>query len=159
MYTPEWYFEVQNGQITKQEARTIPYIPIVEYVNNDARMGAFEPVIPILNAINMIESNRLDSIQDFVNAFDVFQNCELENGQYKELAKGRMAIAIKSVQPGMEAKVYRIASELNQTNLRTPLNDLEDAYLTICGCRTGTGGFLYQRHRTGGHLPGWLVCS
>lgn len=70
VYTPEWYFEVQNGQITKQEGRTIPYIPIVEYVNNDARMGAFEPVIPILNAINMIESNRLDSIQDFVNAFD-----------------------------------------------------------------------------------------
>ena len=59
VYTPEWYFEVQNGQITKQEGRTIPYIPIVEYVNNDARMGAFEPVIPILNAINMIESNRL----------------------------------------------------------------------------------------------------
>ena len=140
VYTPEWYFEVQNGQITKQEARTIPYIPIVEYVNNDARMGAFEPVIPILNAINMIESNRLDSIQDFVNAFDVFQNCELEDGQYKELAKGGMAITIKSVQPGMEAKVYRIASELNQTNTQTIVDDLEDAYLTICGMPNRNGG-------------------
>jgi hypothetical protein len=27
VYTPKWYFEVQNGQITKQEDRTIPYIP------------------------------------------------------------------------------------------------------------------------------------
>lgn len=140
VYTPKWYFEVQNGQITKQEDRTIPYIPIVEYVNNDARMGAFEPVIPILNAINMIESNRLDSIQDFVNAFDVFQNCELEDGQYKELAKGGMAITIKSVQPGMEAKVYRIASELNQTNTQTIVDDLEDAYLTICGMPNRNGG-------------------
>ena len=88
----------------------------------------------------MIESNRLDSIQDFVNAFDVFQNCELEDGQYKELAKGGMAITIKSVQPGMEAKVYRIASELNQTNTQTIVDDLEDAYLTICGMPNRNGG-------------------
>ena len=27
-----------------------------------------------------------------LTSFDVFQNCELENGQYKELAKGGMAI-------------------------------------------------------------------
>ena len=140
MYTPEWYFEVQNGQITKQEARTIPYIPIVEYVNNDARMGAFEPVIPILNAINMIESNRLDSIQDFVNAYDVFQNCELEDGQYKELAKGGMAIKIRSFDQTKDAKVYRIASELNQTNTQTIVDDLEDAYLTICGMPNRNGG-------------------
>ena len=54
-------------------------------------MPAWVPLshVPIRKpVINMIESNRLDSIQDFVNAFDVFQNCELENGQYKELAKG-----------------------------------------------------------------------
>ena len=140
VYTPEWYFEVQNGQITKQEARTIPYIPIVEYVNNDARMGAFEPVIPILNAINMIESNRLDSIQDFVNAYDVFQNCELEDGQYKELAKGGMAIKIRSFDQTKDAKVYRIASELNQTNTQTIVDDLEDAYLTICGMPNRNGG-------------------
>lgn len=139
VYTQEWYFEVQNGKITKQETRTIPYIPIVEYVNNDARMGAFEPVIPILNAINMIESNRLDSIQDFVNAFDVFQNCEIDKNAYRSLASGGMAIEIKGV-PGMEAKVYRIASELNQANTQTVVDDLEDAYLTICGMPNRNGG-------------------
>lgn len=139
VYTRAWYFEIQDGKIVKQEARTIPYIPIIEYVNNDARMGAFEPVIPILNAINTIESNRVDSIQDFVNAFDVFQNCELENGQYSELAKGGMAITIKG-QPGMETKVYRIASELNQTNTQTIVDDLYDSALTICGMPNRNGG-------------------
>lgn len=139
LYTKEWYFEIKDGKIEKHEARTVPYIPIIEYVNNDARMGAFEPVIPILNAINTIESNRVDSIQDFVNAFDVFQNCELKEGQYKELAKGGMAIQIKGVQ-GMEAKVYRIASELNQTNTQTIVDDLYDAALTICGMPNRNGG-------------------
>ena len=139
VYTCEWYFEIAGGEIKKQEARTIPYIPIIEYTNNDARMGAFEVVLPLLNAINTVESNRVDSIQDFVNAFDVFQNCELEEGQYAELAKGGMAIQIKGVQ-GMEAKVYRIASELNQTNTQTLVDDLYDTALTICGMPNRNGG-------------------
>ena len=139
VYTREWYFEIAGGEIKKQEARTIPYIPIIEYPNNDARMGAFEVVLPLLNAINTVESNRVDSIQDFVNAFDVFQNCELKEGQYAELAKGGMAIQIKGVQ-GMEAKVYRIASELNQTNTQTLVDDLYDTALTICGMPNRNGG-------------------
>ena len=40
----------------------------------------------------------------------------------------------------MEAKVYRIASELNQTNTQTIVDDLEDAYLTICGMPNRNGG-------------------
>lgn len=139
VYTREWYFEIAGGEIKKQEARTIPYIPIIEYTNNDARMGAFEVVLPLLNAINTVESNRVDSIQDFVNAFDVFQNCELEEGQYAELSKGGMAIQIKGTQ-GMEAKVYRIASELNQTNTQTLVDDLYDTALTICGMPNRNGG-------------------
>ena len=140
VYTREWYFEISDGEIKKQEARTIPYIPIIEYPNNDARMGAFEVVLPLLNAINTVESNRVDSIQDFVNAFDVFQNCELEEGQYAELSKGGMAIQIKSANQGMEAKVYRIASELNQTNTQTLVDDLYDTALTICGMPNRNGG-------------------
>lgn len=140
VYTREWYFEIAGGEIKKQEARTIPYIPIIEYTNNDARMGAFEVVLPLLNAINTVESNRVDSIQDFVNAFDVFQNCELEEGQYAKLSKGGMAIQIKSANQGMEAKVYRIASELNQTNTQTLVDDLYDTALTICGMPNRNGG-------------------
>ena len=139
VYTREWYFEIAGGAIKKQEARTIPYIPIIEYPNNDARMGAFEVVLPLLNAINTVESNRVDSIQDFVNAFDVFQNCDIDDGQYSELASGGKAVKIKG-QAGMEAKVYRIASELNQTNTQTLVDDLYDTALTICGMPNRNGG-------------------
>ena len=38
------------------------------------------------------------------------------------------------------AKVYRIASELNQANTQTVVDDLEDAYLTICGMPNRNGG-------------------
>ena len=86
-----------------------------------------------------MESNRVDSIQDFVNAFDVFQNCDIDDGQYSELASGGKAVKIKG-QAGMEAKVYRIASELNQTNTQTLVDDLYDTALTICGMPNRNGG-------------------
>lgn len=139
VYTWEFYFEVKNGKVVKTEARTIPYLPIIEYPNNDARMGAFEVVLPLLNAINTVESNRVDSIQDFVNAFDVFQNCEIEDTAYKALSNGGMAVQIKG-QQGLEAKVYRIASELSQTNTQTLVDDLYDTALTICGMPNRNGG-------------------
>lgn len=139
VYTREFYFEVKNGKVIKTESRTIPYLPIIEYPNNDARMGAFEVVLPLLNAINTVESNRVDSIQDFVNAFDVFQNCEIDNNAYKALSNGGMAVQIKG-QQGLEAKVYRIASELNQTNTQTLVDDLYDTALTICGMPNRNGG-------------------
>ena len=139
VYTRDLYYEIKNGQIEKQEARTVPYIPIVEYPNNESRMGAFEVVVPILNAINTIESNRVDSIQDFVNAYDVFENCEIYDEAYRNLAQDGMAIQGKGA-PGMQAKVYRIASELNQTNTQTLVDDLYDTALTICGMPNRNGG-------------------
>ena len=58
-------------------------MPLVEYPNNEARLGAFEIVLPVLNAINDLESHRVDGVQDFVNAFDVFYNCEIDSETYK----------------------------------------------------------------------------
>lgn len=140
VYTKDMYYEIKGEKIIEEKAHTLGRIPIIEYLNNDARMGAFEVVLPLLNAINTIESNRVDSIQDFVNAFDVFQNCEISDEAYKQLTSGGQAIQIKCSVPGMEAKVYRIASELNQTSTQTVVDDLQDAYLTICGMPNRNGG-------------------
>lgn len=143
-YTKDRYYEIANGKITNGNGQGEPHalgrIPIIEYVNNDARMGAFEVVLPLLNAINTIESNRIDSVEDFVNAFDVFQNCEIPDGTYAELSKGGMAIQIKSTGQGTDSKVYRITSELNQAGTQTIVDDLKTAYLEICGMPNRNGG-------------------
>ena len=139
VYTQDKYYEIKGDKVTLDKARTVPYIPIIEYVNNEARMGAFEVVLPLLNAINTVESNRVDSIQDFVNAFDVFQNCEIQDDQYSQLSAGGKAINIRS-QPGLDAQVYRISSELNQTNTQTLVDDMYDTALTICGMPNRNGG-------------------
>lgn len=139
VYTPEKCFTVKGDTVT-EESHILGAIPLVEYVNNDARLGAFEIVLSILNNINVLESNAVDSVQEFVNGFDVFQNCELDDGDYQKLSLGGQALFIKSVNGMAEAKVYRIASELEQNGVQTRVNDLTDAYLTICGMPNRNGG-------------------
>lgn len=139
VYTKSEYFEISGNEISKQSVNNLSRIPVIEYPNNECRMGAFEVVISLLNAINTLESNRVDSIQDFVNAFDVFQNCEIGD-KYSELSTGGKAIEIKTGTPGMEAKVYRVTSELNQTSAQTIVDDLYQSVLTICGMPNRNGG-------------------
>lgn len=138
VYTPTKCFTIKGDNVT-EESHILGAIPLVEYVNNDARLGAFEIVLSILNNINVLESNAVDSVQEFVNGFDVFQNCELDDGDYQKLSLGGQALFIKSVNGMAEAKVYRIASELTQSGVQTRVDDLTEAYLTICGMPNRNG--------------------
>lgn len=139
LYTEKECFAVSKDSVTVQP-HILRNIPLVEYINNAARMGAFEGVLSILNNVNNLESLATDSIQDFVNGFDVFQNCDIADGEYQELGLGGKAVKIKTVTQGMEAKVYRIASELNQTGVQARIDNATDEYLTICGMPNRNGG-------------------
>lgn len=50
-----------------------------------ARLGAFEIVIPLLDAINMTESNRIDGVEQFVQALMLFHNVDISSEDYKKL--------------------------------------------------------------------------
>ena len=140
VYTKNRYFEVHGNAVTVNKPHILGDIPIFEYENNMARIGSFELVLPILDALNKLESCRVDNVEDFVNAYDVFQNCEIEDGEYQELAAGGKAVMVKSSTEGREAKVYRISSEMNQSGVQSIIDDLTDQYLTICGMPNRNGG-------------------
>lgn len=139
VYTPDRYFEVKDEQIiSKPAANTIGLIPIVEYVHNEARLGAFEPVIPLLDKINIVESNRIDDIEQYVQSFLVFENCDIDREQYTELRKdGALKVKGESSNP---AKVYRVGEELSQAGVQSVIDDLYDRVITICGMPNRNGG-------------------
>lgn len=140
VYTENECFTIVGDKVTSAP-HILGGIPLVEYINNEARQGAFEIVLSILNGINDLESNALDAIQDFVNGFDVFQNCEPgDEGDYGKLSIGGQALVIKTVVPGMEAKVYRVASELSQSGVQQRIDSLNQSYLEICGMPNRNGG-------------------
>jgi len=138
VYTKTDYFELKDGKVATNQRRTVPFVPIVEYVNNDARMGAFEVVLPILNAINTLESNRVDDIEQFVQSIMVFENCDISNEAASELLK-KFGIKIKS-DPSNPAKIYRVEGKIDQGGVQSVVDDLTDAYITICGMPNRNGG-------------------
>lgn len=137
-YTPTTYFEVVDGVIRKWESHALGDIPIFEYRLNMSRLGSFEPAIPLLDAINTIVSNRVDGIEQFVQSFLKFKNCEIEDTTVAKLRE-MGAIVIKSIQ-GMDSDVDIVSQELNQTQVQTLVDYLYDQVLVICGMPTTTKG-------------------
>ena len=138
VYTDTYYFEVAGDIVLKSEPHALRQIPIIEYVSNDSRMGSFESVIPLLNAINTVESNRVDDIEQIVQSIMVFENCAITPEQFKELRRDG-GIQVKG-EPQLPAKVYVIKNELGQAGTQTVVDDLYQKVLTICGMPNRNGG-------------------
>lgn len=133
-YTKTHYFECTDNQVLKYEKHVLGDIPIFEYRANMALLGSFEPVLPLLDAINTIAANRLDGVEQFIQSFIKFINCDVDEEKFKAL-KEMGAIKIKSTE-GMQADVDIISQELNQMQTQTLVEYLYNMVLTICGLPT-----------------------
>lgn len=141
IYTPTEYFEVtvegsssssdiSEDSITKQKSHIIGYIPIVEYAANSARMGAFELVMSLLDEINNVESNRIDGIEQFVQAFMKFINVRIDEEQFEQLKElGAISFSSDATAP---ADIDIVSSELNQQQVQTVVDHLYQMVLIIC---------------------------
>ena len=137
-YTDGLYFTIKDGKVTEQQAHALGVVPIIEYPANNARLGAFEIVLPLLDAINNIESNRMDGVEQFIQAFVKFINCDISKEDFEAL-KDLGAIKVKSVD-GQNADVDIVTNELNQQQTQTLKDDAYQAVLTICGMPNRNGG-------------------
>lgn len=138
VYTETDVYTVAGGEIKNREANVWGIIPIFEYPANHARLGAFEIVLPLLDALNNCSSNAMDGIEQQIQAFLKFVNCEIDSDGMNELRE-LGAIMIKSVQ-GMNADVDVVNNDLNQDQTQTLKNDLYQHILTICGMPNRNGG-------------------
>lgn len=158
-YTDKYYFEVCNGCLRRWEPHALGDIPIFEYRLNMSRMGAFEPAIPLLDAINTVMSNRVDGIEQFVQSFLKFKNCTIDEttvGKLHEMG----AISIKSVE-GLDSDVDIVSQELNQEQTQTVVDYLYEQVLVICGMPTTTKGGSSTSDTGAAVLlrDGWTQCE
>lgn len=138
-WTKNRYFEVFNTWSVVYEEDQIFGIPIIEYPANDARLGAFEIVIPLLDAINMTESNRVDGVEQFIQALMLFHNVDIsaeDFGTLKELG----AIKYRDIDNTLKAEISYLNSELNQAQTQTLVDSMYETVLTICGMPNRNGG-------------------
>ena len=141
VYTDDTLYKIVNGEIESQEKHTYKGNPIVEYRLNNARMGVFEPVLSLLDAINNVESNRLDDIEQTVQALLKFINCDVERDDLVEMLK-LGAVKVKTSIDGQPADIDVIKTDLDQGGTQVTKEDLYQSVVNICGMpnRNGTKG-------------------
>ena len=138
VYSDEWFWKIKDGKIIESKEHSLDMIPIFEYPANTARQGAFEIVLPLLDELNNIASNRMDGIEQFIQSFIKFINCDIDEEQFKAL-KEMGAIKVKSLD-GNTADVDVVSTELNQSQAQITKDDVYQAILTICGMPNRNGG-------------------
>ena len=165
VYTSDAYYEIKGGAITlfnqdkKYLPNTLGMIPIIEYPANEARLGAFEIVIDLLDAISKIESNRLDGLESFVQSFIKFINCDISKEEYLEfLELGAIKVSSRE---GKNADVDLISKELSQDQAQTEVDDLYYTMLTICGMPSQGNGNSSDSSNNGASIVknGWTAAE
>ena len=141
-FTADTFYRIEEGNIVEERAHTYGNIPIVEYKLNNARMGVFEPVLPLLDAINAIESNRLDDIEQTVQALMKFVNCAIDEKTFVKMLK-LGAVEVNTTENAVgNADVDYITCKLDQDGTQVTKEDLYQAVVNICGMpnRNGASG-------------------
>ena len=155
VYSDRHYWKVKNGKVIESTDNKLGMIPIIEYPANSARLGAFEIVLPLLDAINTVSSNRIDGIEQFIQAFVKFINCDITKEQYLEFLE-MGAIKVKSAD-GLVADVDIVSNELNQMQTQTLVDHLYQTVLTICGMPSMSNGSTSDSSNNGAVIlkNGW----
>ena len=155
VYTSDHFWKIKNRKIVETRNHALGIIPIIEYPANTARLGAFEIVLDLLDSINSVASNRLDGIEQFIQAFVKFINCDITAEDFKEL-KDLGAIKVKS-SDGQQADVDIVTNELNQMQTQTLVDYLYQTVLTICGMPSMSNGSTSDSSNNGAVIlkNGW----
>ena len=138
-YSDHEYFEIVESKVVSYDTHILGEIPIIEYPLNMARIGAFELVIPLLDAINLTDSNRLDGVEQFIQALMLFHNVDISSEDFDELRE-RGAIKFKDIDPQLKAEINYLVSNLNQGEIQTLVDHMYQTVLTICGMPNRSGG-------------------
>ena len=155
IYSKDMFWKIKDSKIIESKPHALGMIPIFEYPANNARLGAFEIVLPLLDAINTVASNRIDGVEQFIQAFVKFVNCDITADDFKEL-KDLGAIKVKSTD-GVTADVDIVTSELNQMQTQTLVDYLYQTVLTICGMPSMSNGSTSDSSNNGAVIlkNGW----
>lgn len=134
VYTDTQYFKTDMMNIIEEKPIHLGGNPIVEYRADNAMLGAFEVVLPLLDAINEVESNRLDDIVQFVNSFLAIMGAELDAETVQNINEWKMM----ALPDGADAKY--LSASMKQSDTQVLVDNLYQSILTICGLPNRNGG-------------------
>ena len=92
-------------------------VPLVEYWNDESERGDFEWVLPLIDAYDALQSDRVNDKEQFVNALLVLTGCTLETDErgrepWRQLLEDK-ALCL----PDSQAKAEYLAKQMNEADV------------------------------------------
>lgn len=131
VYTPTRIFTFRGDKVTTEEPNPLGMIPIMEYPANNARLSVIEIVIDLLDAINDLDSNRLDGVEQFIQSLLVVYNADIGEETANTLREKGL-IALKST-GDCNADIKIISEQLDQNQTQTLKEDIINRVREIVG--------------------------
>ena len=107
-------------------------IPIIEYPANNARLGCFEIVLSLLDAISDFDCARTEAVEQFVQSLLVLYNCQVDEGTTADTIRAAGMILLKTVGDA-KADIKVLAEQLDQSQNQKLKDDLYNSVLQIVG--------------------------
>ena len=133
VYTNDMYFEIEDGILQSAQPHVLGMVPIIEYPASEARLGAFEIVLPLLDALNEVQSNRLDDVVQYVNSFLALLGGQIDEDGMKNLEAYKMLC----LPDGADAKYLSVA--MQQGDIQTLADAIRYSIMAICGVPSQSG--------------------
>ena len=134
--------KIKDNKVTDWKLHAYGGIPIVEIPNDSECISDIALVADLLDATNNMQSNRMDSVEQFVQSWIKFVNCEVDEETFQKM-KMDGALVVKSINKDNKSDVDIMTQELNQTESQVAKEDLLENALTILAIpnkQSNTGG-------------------
>lgn len=110
-------------KLTDKQRHYFGALPIVEYRNNEEMQGDFEQLIPLIDAYNVLESDRVNDKEQFVDAFLFLTGIDLDSEQAKKLREERILMGYEGATAQYLAKVMSESDvEVLKDSLKTDIH-------------------------------------
>lgn len=164
LYTDSTHFTIigdpgrPGGAEILEEENLLGEIPMVEYVNNQFRIGGFECVIDLLNDTNVLESARIEATEQNVQSLIWMNDVDLPEEEEQRLREKPSAfIYTRTIRGATSPSIKPIVTDLQQQDQQVLQNDLYKKILTIVGMPSTSDGNSNDSSNNGSTLVrnGW----
>ena len=124
--------QLHVGNLISATTHNLGFVPLIEYPCNSVYMSPVEVVHDLLNALSLVASNRLDGIEQFIQAIMVFEGVDITQETLDE-AKANGVIKIPPTADGRSGHLYYLNEQLDQSQTQTLVDDLYQTILQIVG--------------------------
>ena len=106
-------YELQSKTSTAKEISREPHafgaVPVIEYKNNSEHFGDFEPVVSLIDAYNLVQSDRVNDREQLVDAILCFYGMAFDADQMADLKEKRALSNIPA-----DGKVEYLTKAINE---------------------------------------------